>query len=130
MAEDTMEYVKKVYRVLTNNPTDQDLDFLIEAHARIGRLAAVAQGEAETAEGERKYNEANSWRDIKLNEPKWTAAQVEAQVYVDNYHFRKAEVEATTNASKLKNLLDSVREAINGIKYLGRNGGGDVRIGP
>lgn len=125
-----MEYVKQVYRVLRTNPTDQSLDFLIEAHARIGRLAAVAQGEAEAAESERKYHEATSVRRVKDDNPKYTAAQVEAQVFIENYDFRKAENSANENAMKLKNLLDSIREAINGIKYLGRNGGGDVRIGP
>ena len=122
------QYVMKLFRKLETNPTAQDIDYLIEAHAKIGYYAAVAEGEAEQAEAERKYNEASSWRDIKLNEPKWTAAQVEAQVYVDNYHFRKTEIKRAEEARKLNNLLDSVREAINGIKYIGRNGG-DVRIG-
>jgi hypothetical protein len=128
--DDTAEYVQQVFRKLRNNPTNQDLDFLIEAHARIGRIAAIAKGEAEAAVDERKYYEATTWREVKDKNPKYTAAQVEAEVYIANYGYRKVENTANENAEKLGNLLDSIREAINGIKYLGRNGGGDVRIGP
>lgn len=123
-------YVQSVYKVLVTNPTDPiNLDFLVEAHAKIGRLAAVAEGEAEAAEAERKYNEAVSWSAIKLENPKWTAAQVEAEVYASNYDYRRSEIEASTSARKLRGLLDSIREAINACKFLGREAGNGVRIG-
>lgn len=124
------KYVMKVFRTVTENPTAQDLDFLVEAHGRIGYYAAVAQGEAERAVDERKYHEATKWREVKDENAKWTAAQVEAAVMVGCYEYRRGEHAAMETAKKMNNLLDTVREAINAIKFLGRNGGGDVRIGP
>jgi hypothetical protein len=124
------KYVMKVYRTITNNPTAAELDFLIEAHGKIGYMAAVAQGEAEQAESMRKYQDATTWRKVKDDNPKYTAAQVEAMVFIETFDYRKDENKKAEEAKKIANLLDSIRESINGIKYLGRAGGGDVRIGP
>lgn len=129
MIKQDNDFVVQVFKVLSSNPTNQHLDYLIEAHTRIGYLAAIAQGEADRAEDERKFHEATRYREVKDENPKWTQAQVDAAVMVACYDFRKAENKAAEESKKLNNLLDSVREAINGIKYLGRNGG-DVRIGP
>lgn len=130
MIKQDNEFVVRVFNVLSQNPTNQHLDFLVEAHTRIGYLAAIAQGEADEAEDRRKYEEATKWREVKDENPKWTQSQVDAAVMIATYDFRKAENKAAENAKKLANLLDSVRESINAIKYLGRNGAGDVRIGP
>ncbi len=130
MIKQDNQFVVRVFEVLSQNPTASEIDFLIEAHTRIGYLAAIAQGQADQAEDQRKYEEATKYREVKDENPKWTQAQVEAAVMVACYDFRKGENKAAEEAKKLANLLDSVREGINGIKYLGRNGGGDVRIGP
>lgn len=109
-------------RTLTSNPTAQNLDFLIEAHAKIGYWAAVAQGEADMAYAVRKNEEATVWRRIMSGPEKTTAAAAERIAETEVWELKKAEVEAAERSKKMNNLLSSITEAINGIKFLGRMG--------
>ena len=113
------EYVAEVLEKLSNNPTAQDIDYFIEAHARIGYLAGVAQSIAEQREADRKFAEASAFTDAIANGAK-SAANATAIALVAVRDKRDSEIAARGNATKLKNLLDSVEQAINGIKFLGR----------
>jgi hypothetical protein len=118
------EYIKRVLATLQNNPTNADLDFLVEAHASIGYLAATAESDAEMAEAQRKYDEATAAARIRedalVSGIKVTADTVTAKVAVETFDSKKAEVKAYEKARKLKNLLESVEQAINAIKFIGR----------
>jgi hypothetical protein len=117
------DYVGEVYRILTNNPTSQNLDFLIEARAVIGNYVAIAEAEYDNAKGQRQYDEAQGTLVAKSDNPKWTAQQVEAFVRTETNDAFIRENAAKASYSKLKSLLESLTEAINGIKFLGRMGG-------
>lgn len=114
------EYVTKVLAVLQSGPTSGDLDFLVEAYANVGYLAAQAEGDADMAEAKRKHEEAVAYLEAKKSGDKMTDKQAEATAQVATWHFRNAELEARTKARKLRNLLESVEQAINAIKFLGR----------
>lgn len=124
MTDQTAEYVARVFKLVSSSPTSAELDELLEAHARIGYLAAEAEGLAEEAENVRKYEEANAYLNAKRAEEKVTERVAEAKAALATHPHRTAEAEATTKARKLKNLLESITQVINGIKYLGRAAGG------
>lgn len=113
------EYVSEVLAKLSSNPTAQDIDYFIEAHARIGYLVGVAQSRAEYAEAERKFNEASAFTNAIQDGAK-SAANASAIATVETRDFRNREIAARESYTKLKNLLDSIEQAINGIKYVGR----------
>lgn len=117
----TPEYMAKVMKVITNNPTAQELDFLVEAHAKIGYMASQAEGDADLAYAIRKNEEANAYKRLLDKGEKITAAERLAELEV--FDLRREEINAKTRATKIKNLLESVREAINAIKFLGRYAG-------
>jgi len=52
-----------------------------------------------------------------------TEREAEALSAIDAKPFRDREAEANTKAKKLKALNDSVREAINAVKYLSKVAG-------
>ncbi len=116
-------YVADVLNKLQSNPTSQDLDFLIEAHARVGYLEAIALGIAEQRVAERKYEQAKVWAKSKSEDPKRTAAHIDALVMVATYESIQEEIEARTKARKISNLKNSIEQKVNGVKYLGRNAG-------
>lgn len=122
------EYVTSVLELLRSNPTNSDIDTLVEAFATIGYYAAVAEGIANDAEAARKHAEADAILAKRNEDPKASMVILEAVATLKTFDFKKAENKAKANAKKLSNLLDSVEQAINAIKYLGRNGG-DYRIG-
>lgn len=113
------EYVAEVLEKLSRNPTAQDIDYFIEAHARVGYLAAVAQSRAELAESQRKFDEATAYADAKRNGAK-SAVDATAAAAIAVKAGRDSEIAARLAANRLKNLLDSIEQAINGIKFLGR----------
>ena len=113
-------YIQKVFTTLADNPTAAQLDFLVEAHANIGYLAADAESLAEMAEADRKNAEATYYLEAKKGEGKVTDKQADAMAEVKAWPKRQAELEAKTKATKLKNLLETVREAIHAVKFLGR----------
>lgn len=120
--ENESEYMARVMRTLLNNPTSADIDFLIEAYTKIGYLASVAEGDADLAYAVRKNEESSAWKRIMESE-KMSNAAAEKLAELEIFELKQKEVEAKTRATKIKNLLDAIREAINGIKYIGRLGG-------
>jgi hypothetical protein len=124
---DQSQYLLTVLAKLQDNPTAQDIDFFVEAYSRIGYLAADAEGLAEEAEAERKHAEASAYLEVKreavLKGEKVTEREAEAQALIRVQSYREAEVEARTKARKLRNLLESVEQAINAIKFIGRQVG-------
>lgn len=120
MTAERDEFLAKVLRMISNNPTAGDLDELLEAYGRVGFLAADAEGQAEEAEAERKYHAANEYLSAKRGGEKVTEREAEAMAELAIREYRDAEVVAFTKAKKLKNLLLGIEQVINGIKYLGR----------
>jgi hypothetical protein len=112
-----------VMRTLGHNPTGADLDFLIEAHAKLGYLAGQASGEADMAYAIRKHEEASAFSRAMQGEERISAAAAERLAEVEVWELRKNEITAKERSAKIDNLLRSVTEAINGIKFLGRIGG-------
>lgn len=119
-------YVESVFTLLNSNPTQQDLDELVEAHVRIGYLAAQAENEYEAAVDRRKYEEANAYLAAKRAGEKVTDKVAESQAYIACVEFRNAETEAKVRSRKVANLLESIEQAINAIKFLGRYDGGQI----
>lgn len=115
----TNGYVAEVLERLSSNPTAQDLDYFIEAHARVGYMAATASGLAERAEAERKFAEATAYADAKRGGAK-SSVDADRVAVSSTQAQRLAEIRAREVAQKMKNLLSSIEQAINGIKYLGR----------
>ena len=113
------EYLQEVMEKLENNPTSAELDFFLEAYARVGYLVSVAQGRRDLAVAERKYAQASAYAEAKRNGAK-TAADAEAASIIGTRDAVLAEVTAAEAFTKISNLLDSIEQAINGIKYIGR----------
>jgi hypothetical protein len=122
------EYVERVLDLLRDNPTNSELDELVEAYTTIGYYAAVAEGLASDAEARRKHAEAEAILDKRNEDPKASMVILESIATVRTFDLKRAENKAKANAKKLMNLLDSVEQAINAIKYIGRNGG-EYKIG-
>ena len=120
-------YVNRVIDVMFDNPTASEMGFLVEAYAKIGYYAASAESEAELAEASRKMGQADILLKYKQENPKATAQMVDAYVTLSSAGLQGTEDRARANARKLKNLHESIEQAINAIKFLERNGG--VRIG-
>lgn len=120
---DQQQYLTRLIAKLQLNPTGQDIDYLVEAYARVGYLAAEAEGLAEQAEAVRKHREAEEYLHAKQSGEKVTDKMAETLALSFTKEERDAEVEARTKARKLKNLLNSIEQAINAIKFLGRQGG-------
>ena len=113
-------YINKTLEKLTQNPTAQDIDWLVEAYTHFGYMDAEANGTADLAEAERKYQEAQAVQEAKLADPKTTQTQLEALATIKTWDYRTAEVKARTNARKIHNTWQSIEQAINAIKFLGR----------
>ena len=120
--------VNDAIRVLETNPTAAELDYLVTLYSTMGYYAAVAEGMSQDAEAVRKLEEANAFLDARNADPKAPMALIEAIATKQAHELRLAENKSRTNAKKLSNLQDSLREAINAIKFIGRNDSG-VRIG-
>jgi hypothetical protein len=121
------QYVAEVIEKLTSSPTAQDMDYLVQAYTTLGYYAATVQGEADFAEAQRKYAEAEAIKEAKESDPKTPQTQLEAIAAVKAWEYRRAEIKARTNAKKLTNLWLSVEQAINAVKFLERNT--SVRMG-
>lgn len=122
------KYVSDVFLRLSSSPTSQDLDFLLEAYTKIGYYVAAAIGDADLADAQLEYDQAQVKQDVKQQSEKVTAAVMDAQATLATFDQRKLSIKARTDARKLMNLYQSVEQAINAIKYLGRMDG-NVRIG-
>lgn len=113
-------YAKKVLDLLSSGPTEQDLDFLCEAYTKIGYYAAVAAGDADMAEAERKVREAEAFLDAKHSADRVSEATANAMASVATVSYKRAEVTARTKARKLFALHQSIEQAIHAVKFIGR----------
>lgn len=123
------DYVNKVFRTMSSNPTGQDLDFLLEAYARIGYYVAVANGDADFEEAQLDYDEANAKRDYKLKDPKASAVVLDSHATINTWPQRQKSIKARTEARKLYNMYQSLEQTIHAVKFIGRMDT-SVRIGP
>lgn len=119
------DYASQVLRVLRNNPTAQDIDFLVEAYTNVGYLAADAEGLANDAEMARKHAEADAYLEARGRDMTVKDAEMSARFAVKD--LLTTEIAATTKARKLRNLLLSLEQAINAVKFLGRVDSPSVR---
>lgn len=113
------EYVAEVLEKLSNNPTAQDLDYFVEAYARIGYLTAIARGMADNSEAERKYQFATEFARAKGDGAK-TSSDADSSATIAVKPFVEKELKAREVAAKMSNLLAAIEQAINAIKYLGK----------
>lgn len=118
----TTEFKPGLIMAKIQNGTAQ-LDELVVAHSQTGYLVAQADAEYETRKAEKEWAKAEATLRCKADDPKATAAIIDAQVTIDTYDALQAENEARAKLQKLKMLLSSIVEAINAIKFLGRTGG-------
>lgn len=126
------EYLKTVFQVLTNNPTAQNLDFLIEAYAKVGYLVSQAKQEADLARTVRKHEEANEFLKAKsstVDGKPISDGLAERMAIIATFTLRKAEIEADAKALKVTNLLDALRECLWSIRHLGKYDSSSVTIG-
>jgi len=128
MVQSAGEVVSRAIQLTTGNPTVESLDELIQVFSEVSWLAADAESLAERAEMGRKQVQATAYVKRKMEDPKATAAFVEAQVTMDTRTAIETEVDARSKARRLKALLESLEQSINAIKFLGRMDGG-VRYG-
>lgn len=113
-------YINKTLEKLTQNPTAQDMDWLVEAYSYFGYMEATATGDADLAEAERKFAEAEAIQEAKIADPKASQTVLEAVAAVKTRDYRVAEIKARTNARKISNAWRSIEQTINAIKFLGR----------
>jgi len=122
MTEQEARILGKVLEMLgSGSPTTQNLDDYIVAYQILGNLVAHAQGESETAEMVTKLAWAEEFAKAKEEKISDMVAKAKADVAV--HSLRMAEVKAHEKWAKLKATRESVWEAVNAIKFLGRNGG-------
>jgi hypothetical protein len=93
-------------------------DFLISFNV-LGRLVSVQQGECELLEQQRKVEWARAFTQAKL-ESKISDKVGESIADISVDSLRKKEIRAREKLTLLKNTLESIREAIWAIKYLGK----------
>jgi threonine synthase len=116
------EYLEQVVNNLTTNPTSQDLDFFLVAHAKVGQLVATARNLADEAEARAKVDRASAYAEARRNGAK-SATDAEAMAIVESSNSERAAISARERYQKLAALHRSIEEVINGIKFLGRNDG-------
>lgn len=105
----------------TGQATVANLDDYVIGYAVLGRIVAIAQGEAETAEQERKFAWARAFAESKLSgKVSDKLAETQADIVVADHRIR--EIKAREKLTNLRNTWLAVEQAINAIKFLGRNG--------
>ncbi len=114
------DYVAEVLEKLQTNPTAQDLDYFIEAHARVGYLVSTARGRAEFAESNLKFQRATRYAESRQSGEAKSAGDADALAVIATIDTERESIRSREIYSKLANLLGSIEQAINGIKYLGR----------
>ena len=105
----------------TGQATVANLDDYVIGYAVLGRIVSIAQGEAETAEQERKLAWARAFSESKLSgKVSDKLAETQADIIVVDHKYR--EIKAREKLTNLRNTWLAVEQAINAIKFLGRNG--------
>lgn len=123
VTQSEQELLAHVLQMLgTGQATTQNLDDYVIGYAVLGRIVAVAQGEAERAEQERKVAWAREFANAKSSTEKVSdkLAEVKADLAVEDLRF--AEIKARERLTNLRNTWQAIEQAINAIKFLGRNG--------
>lgn len=103
--------------------TAQNLEDYLISYQVLGTLVAIAQGESEMAEATRKVEWAKAFGRYKRGEEKLSDRTAEALADEETADLRRLEVKSRENWMKLKNTRESVWEAIQAIKFLGRMDG-------
>ena len=116
------EYLETVVQALTDNPTSQDLDFFLVAHAKVGQLVATARSLADEAEAAHRYAKASAYAAAREAGSK-SAADAESKAVIQSKDSERDAILARERYQKLYSLHRSIEEVINGIKFLGRNDG-------
>jgi translation initiation factor IF-1 len=99
-----------------------DLEDYVIGYSVLGRIVALAQGEAETAEQERKLAWARAFSESKMSgKVSDKLAEMQAEIQVEDHRHR--EIRAREKLTNLRNTWQAVEQAMNAIKFLGRNGG-------
>ena len=123
VTQSEQELLAHVLQMLgTGQATTHNLDDYVIGYAVLGRIVAIAQGEAERAEQERKVSWARAFADAKSSPEKTSdkLAEVKADLVVES--LRLKEINARERLTNLRNTWQAVEQAINAIKFLGRNG--------
>ena len=123
VSQSETELLAHVLQMLgTGQATTQNLDDYVIGYAVLGRIVAVAQGEAERAEQERKIAWAREFANAKSSADKCSdkLAEVKADLAVEALRF--AEIKSRERLTNLRNTWQAIEQAINAIKFLGRNG--------
>ena len=120
-SEQEMRVLANVMRMIgSGNPTAQNLDDYIVGYEVLGRLVAVAQGDLEQCEMERRLAYAESFVEAKSGEEKVTDKVAEYKAEIATKELKAKEVKLHEKLTKIKHTREAVQEAIWGIKYLGR----------
>jgi hypothetical protein len=106
------EYVKQVFHLVKTYPAQSNISELLTAHARIGYLCAVAEGNVDDLEMRRKYAEADAMLQKRNEDPKCSVVLLEAHATVVAQPLRAEEGEARLQHRKLANLLESISQVI------------------
>lgn len=117
------EYVREAYKLVSSNPTSQHLDELIEAHTQVSYFLYRAETATNKAEAEYKLALAKSVLKGKAEDPKRTQQMLDAQALIDANDVFTEYLTHKAMHTQLRLLLQSITEAINGIKFIGRMGG-------
>lgn len=114
----------KVLQMLgSGQPTVQHLDDYIVGHVVIGRLVAMQQGIVETLENHRKFVYAQEFTKAKTAEERVSDKMAEMTAELAIGEIRTKEAKEREKLTMLRNTRESIWEAINAIKYLGKQGG-------
>jgi hypothetical protein len=116
------EYLSEVVERLTSNPTAQDLDYFLVAHARVGQLVATAKGLMDEAEYNSRLQRASAYGRARASGTK-SSTDAEQRAIVDSADYEFEAISSREKFTKLSALHRSIEEVINGIKFLGRNDG-------
>lgn len=110
-------YVNEVMETLTDLDEGENIDrpSLLAWHAQIGYWVAIADGAHDKARDDRKYAEADAMVAAKLNDPKKSAAIIEAEATKAAKALKDAESKAAMQAQKLRNLYETLGRALDGL---------------
>lgn len=110
------DFLKEVFRKLTNSPTAEDVPWLLGAYTKIGHLMAEAKGDADAADAVRRKTEAEEFLKAKQSADKMTDAMADKMAQIATYDLRRSEVAAERRVAKLRHLRESVYQALSSLR--------------
>lgn len=123
-SEQELRVLAQVLQMLSQGDIGHErLEEYLVAFAVSGRMVAQSEAAAERAEASRKAAYARAFADAKSSPDKISDRQAEALAEVAVETLRLAEIEERRKLSELRNIRESIREAIWAIKFLGRQDG-------